>query len=286
MMIDYYSKSEEELKAQQEFMDLIRAQIKERDRDPAAAREKRLKESREQLVYLRDKLTNLLKQDWKQFRDVHKVISDYVFLLNSYPFKHDEIWSDVSVDLNILKELQAKLEYESAEAEKNHYKEQYTFLHAIQRRAMMLCKLDLALQNHHRTFTPDMIRCFRQILEGVDLKHMLEFADRKEEVLSKGRAKIYGEEVQIPEFKGDEIEFDNPKLVIDQFKGYEEKVNEASSEIKIGDNLNVYIDSLRVLKSVKHVLLRLERMCLLKPDDDIKVVEVCQEIHRSMQPDR
>ncbi|XP_026416224.1 uncharacterized protein LOC113311626 [Papaver somniferum] len=256
--------------------------IKEwRDHDPAAARAKRLKEAREQLVDLRDKLTDLLKQDWKQFS-----ISDYVSHLNSYPFKRDEIWSDVSVDLNILKELRDKLEYKSAEAEKNHYKEQYTFLHAIQKRAMMLCKLDLALQNHHRTITPDMIRCFRQILEGVYLKYMLEFADRKEEVLSKGRAKKYGEEVQIPEFKGDEIEFDNPKLVIDQFKGYEEKVNEASSEIKIGDNLHIYIDSLRVLESVKCVLLQLERMCLLKPDDDIKVVEECQEIHRSIQPDR
>ncbi|RZC83706.1 hypothetical protein C5167_046481 [Papaver somniferum] len=215
MMIDYYSKSEEELKAQQEFKDFIR--------------EKRLKESREQLVDLRDKLTNLLKQDWKQFRNVHKVISDYVFLLNSYPFKRDEIWSDVSVDLNILKELLDKLEYKSAEAEKNHYKEQYTFLRSIQKRAM--------------------------ILAGVDFKYMLEFADQ----------------VHVSEFKSDEIEVDNPKLVIDQFKGYEEKVNEASSEIKTGGNLNVYIDSLPVLKSVKRVLLRLEHMCLLKPDDDIEV---------------
>ncbi|KAI3834060.1 hypothetical protein MKX03_000925, partial [Papaver bracteatum] len=273
----YYSKSEEELKAAQEFKDLVRAQIREiRVRDPAAAREKRLRESREELVDLRDKLTNLLKQDWKQFGDVDKVISDYVFLLNSYPCKRDEIWSDVSFDLNILKELRDKLEYESAEAEKNHYKEQFKFLHAVQKRALMLRELDLALQNRPCTLTPDMEKCFRQILAGVDLKYMLGFAGRKEEVLLKGRAKQYRKEVQIQECEGDNIEYDNPKLVIDQFKGYEEKVNEASSEI--GDNLNVYIDSLPVLKAVKRVLLQLEhmcslnskRMCLWKPDDDIK----------------
>ncbi|XP_026418110.1 uncharacterized protein LOC113313535 [Papaver somniferum] len=145
----------------------------------------------------------------------------------------------------------------------------------------MLSELDLATKNRPCTFTPDMFRCSQQILEGVDLKHMLEFAGHKEEVLSTRRAKKIMEEVQIPELS-DHIDVRNPELVMEQFKGYEEKVKNASSEI--GDNLNVYLGSLPVLKAVKRVLLRLERICLLKsvnskrmclwnPDDDIKLLE-------------
>ncbi|KAI3849876.1 hypothetical protein MKW98_026790 [Papaver atlanticum] len=293
MMVDY-SNSEQELEDPWPwslvFLQNQIAQIKElKDRDPAAAREKRLKDSREELVELRDKLTNLLKQDWKQFRDVQKVISAYVFLLHTFPFQCDEIWSDKSDDLDILKELQAKLENEYAEAKKNYYNVQFSFLYAVRKRATMLRELHLTLENHHTSTTDEIAHCFRgwpefrQLLD-VDWNDILEFADDRKEGVLMIQAKKNGDEVQFLKqpINSDQIDVDNPKLVIDQFTVYEKKENEASSEM--GENLNVYIHSPPACKAVKDILLRLERM-LLRPDDDIKVDEECQEVHRSVQPD-
>ncbi|KAI3884918.1 hypothetical protein MKX03_037854, partial [Papaver bracteatum] len=156
-------------------------------------------------------------------------------------------------------ELQAKLENEYAEAKKNYYNVQFSFLHAVRKRATMLCELHLTLENHHTSTTDEIAHCFRgwpefrQLLD-VDWNDILD----------------------------DQIDVDNPKLVIDQFTVYEKKENEASSEM--GENLNVYIHSPPACKAVKDILLLLERM-LLRPDDDIKVDEDCQDVHRSMQPD-
>ncbi|KAI3850076.1 hypothetical protein MKW92_005607, partial [Papaver armeniacum] len=71
----------------------------------SAALGNKSKNLREELLDLRDVLRNLLHlEDWKSFRDVQRVIIDYVlFLRNVNPSERYINKSEERVDLDILK---------------------------------------------------------------------------------------------------------------------------------------------------------------------------------------
>ncbi|KAI3920531.1 hypothetical protein MKW92_049756 [Papaver armeniacum] len=216
--------------------------------DPAAAFEKRFNELRQELVVVRGKLTNLSPQDWKKFfGNVQSVIYNYVYLLSMYPPQFYIVWGDLSVDLNILKELKAKLEFGYDEAEKNYYNLECTHLNALRKRAMMLRQLQLDLDSvNPPAFTLDEneIHCLGQLLEDVNWEAMLEYVDIRKRVLSR----------------------DPVKKKWQRGSDYEEKVNKAQTEMD--ENLAVHVFALSVCKLVKHILSRLEHA---KLDDDIKL---------------
>ncbi|KAI3861924.1 hypothetical protein MKX03_004432 [Papaver bracteatum] len=216
-------------------------------------------------------LVNKMKNSREELLDL-RIIMDYVrFLRNVNPRERYINKSEERVDLDILKELQAKLDHEYAKSKDKYFSLRFSYVYAHRKRAMMLQEISSVLHNENKfTISVDFRKWIERKLLDEDWVDTLKYTNLKQGQLKK-EAEEDCKDVQllIQTINSEQIEVNNPEIVKQRFMAYQKELADATR--KYEENLYAYVHIPERCQSVERLASILEASCLCKPDGNSMV---------------